>query len=71
MIKRSDYMGWKRKDYKENQKAHNGNYGNDNVNDSEFLRIQGLIRCFDCENPYPFEHTRCPHCDSPNKERMN
>jgi hypothetical protein len=60
-------MGWKEKEYKANQKA-KANQDEDHPYDSEMLRIQGLIRCQECENPYPFMHPRCPTCDSPNRE---
>ena len=29
---------------------------------SEHLRLQGLIRCIDCDLPYSIELTECPHC---------
>lgn len=60
-------MGWKEKEYKANQKA-KAHQDDDHPYDSEMLRIQGLIRCQECENPYPFMHPRCPTCDSPNRE---
>lgn len=58
----------KRKAYKDSQKAKDKDKDNYNPFDAEMLRIQGLIRCPVCENPYPFMHPRCPHCDSPNHE---
>ena len=34
----------------------------DDMSDSEMLRIQGLIRCDNCENPYPDALDNCPTC---------
>jgi len=61
-------MGWKRKDYKETQKALN-EQDNEKPYDSEMLRIQGLIRCKECEITYPYLHRECPNCGTPNSER--
>lgn len=63
MIERGDR---KRKDYKKAQR----DKGKENHNpyDAEMLRIQGLIRCHNCELTYPFMQSRCPNCDSPNRE---
>ena len=60
-------MGWKEKEYKKTQKALNEDRGEEPY-DSEILRIQGLIRCHACENPYTFMHPRCATCDAPNRE---
>lgn len=61
-------MGWKEKKHQKHQRALKNDGDNEHPYDSEMLRIQGLIRCFDCEITYPFMHPRCPNCDSPNKE---
>lgn len=58
----------KRKDYKESQKAKDKDRNNHNPFDAEMLRIQGLIRCHECDIPYPFMQARCPHCNAPNRE---
>lgn len=32
------------------------------MDDFEMLRIQGLMRCRHCENPYPLDMIICPTC---------
>lgn len=32
------------------------------MDDSERLRLQGLMRCRDCKNPYPLDMVFCPTC---------
>lgn len=61
-------MGWKEKKHQKHQRELKKDDGGDNPYDEEMLRMQGLIRCKECENPYPFMHPRCPTCDAPNKE---
>ena len=58
----------KRKDYKKAQRDKGKGKENHNPYDAEMLRIQGLIRCHNCELTYPFMQSRCPNCDSPNRE---
>lgn len=35
----------------------------EDFDDSEMLRIQGLIRCKECENPFPKFLDNCPVCE--------
>ena len=51
----------KRKHYKDSQKAKDKDKNNHNPYDAEMLRIQGLIRCHNCELTYPFMQSRCPN----------
>lgn len=30
----------------------------------EILYLQGLVRCRDCETPYPEHLETCPHCEA-------
>ena len=48
-------MGWKEKEYRKTQKANRGGKETDSISpfDEEMLRIQGLIRCKECDMPYP------------------
>lgn len=61
-------MGWKEKEYRTAQKNRKKDEGRYHY-DAEMLRIQGLIRCENCENPYPYLHRNCPVCDHPNHEK--
>lgn len=61
-------MGWKEKDYRNAQK-HRRQKGEEQPYDEEILRIQGLIRCENCETPYPYLHRNCPVCGHPNHEK--
>jgi len=61
-IKKRD-KGWRVS--KNNDKRHRED--NEMDIESEFLMIQGLIRCIECELPYPLELTECPHCIKNNK----
>lgn len=38
--------------------------GSYEMSDSEMLRIQGLVRCRSCENPFPTQFDICPLCGS-------
>lgn len=70
-IERSDKMGWKEKEYRKTQKANRGGKETDSISpfDEEMLRIQGLIRCKECDMPYPYVQRNCPHCNAPNTDK--
>ena len=61
LIKKRD-KGWRVS--KRNNKRHH----EDIDIEIEYLRLQGLIRCIDCDLPYSLELTKCPHCIKNNKQ---
>jgi len=44
------------------EKKHQKKIVDDDFDDAEILRIQGLIRCKVCESPYPMFLELCPVC---------
>jgi len=60
IIKKRD-KGWRV------SKKNNKQFPEDLDIETEYLRLQGLIRCIDCDLPYSLELTECPHCIKNNK----
>ena len=44
------------------EKKHKDNKIVEDFDDTEMLRIQGLMRCVSCEAPYPLDFKKCPIC---------
>lgn len=44
-------------------KKHQKKVIKDDFDDAEMLRIQGLVRCNNCESPYPAFLDICPMCE--------
>ena len=51
-----------RKEWKSSKKENSDDF--DMMSDSEMLRIQGLVRCRICDEPFPDELDNCPYCGS-------